>query len=318
MAALDSLQAASYTSGMKKSAGGLEYKEAKKAYDKAKEEAAAFGYSKEDIDKAAIKGTAKAVADGKKYKKLMEALGDASKTAAMYDSKSTFDPPEGLNDLSSFNHHSPHLSDAVKQHRDQSKAQWTSLTPAERSAIESHLGGGYTAMNKGSNKTTKKLVESGLNKTVLGVDMNLRRNMAQKWLFTSLGIPEAEWIGDKPLSQERLASLVGRTYTETATMSTTKKLGSNICYQNQATQTGMVGLNIRAHKNIHGLDTNLGAGSSEHEAEVTLAPNLTMIIRKVTYTGNESNHGGGPRYMLEVDAIGHLQGGSITVTGKNS
>lgn len=199
-------------------------------------------------------------------------------------------------------------------------AQEALLSSAERQVVASYTGSGYKAMNKvvtggvqgdnnlysnsdvSSAKHKNTVMEQVMAKMTLGIDMQLRRNAPQKWFWKSFGIDENKMF---KLTQEEANNLVvGKTYKEAAFSSTSRNLSFSTTYAHTADVSGAIQYNIRATKNIRGIDVR-NISSHDSEKEVILDKNIVYVIRSITRVQSVGASGGGFHWEVNVDAIGH-------------
>lgn len=271
-----------------------EHKQAMDVFENVKANAQAAGMSKGSMAAllasatSKVKKTINGAAAVAKNKTL------PSKTPATYSGDGAFQPVGGL---------SP---DAKKAYQEHQQSQVASLTDAERDALKNYTGSGY----KGQNKTVAgtavnqshsvKYLSSAMGKMTLGADLRLRRNMAQRWFWESLGISNFS-----SLTEEQAQSVVGKTYTEKAYSSTSKRLDFGSAFSGEASKTGGLALHISAPKTIRGLDLSLyGDNISSHnsEKEIILDRGVTYVIKSIK---KRSNAWENQRWDVDVQAIGH-------------
>lgn len=182
------------------------------------------------------------------------------------------------------------------------------LTPEQEKAIRFYTGSGYSSQNKaavadmqGQAKTAVEqalLLGEALKNRTIGFDMRLRRNAAQKWFWKALGVEEGQM---NDLSESDLGQYIGRTYTEKAFSSVSKRLDFEGAFSNTASESGALKMNIRATKDIRGIDVT-GMSNHDHEAEIILDRGVTYVIRRIRKLKGEGKY----KYEVDVDAIGHV------------
>lgn len=231
--------------------------------------------------------------------KASKAFGDAGATAKMYD-----------NEAQSFEWRSQDPEFAKH-----GKAQIAKLSKDEKDTITGYTGSDFTNINKqvgkagtakmqgkdhtylsSSVKESVKSMDAVFQKTTLGKNTKLRRNMAQKYLWEQLGfdVDKVENLTDDDLEQ-----LKGRVYKETAYSSTSMSSGFTGNFQGEASKTGAATLMIRAHKDTKGVNAK-SISLHSGEDEVILPRGTTYVIRGVKRGSTFS----GVKFVFDVDVIG--------------
>lgn len=294
----DKINAAAYAKAMAEK-GSLAEHSADALLTMLKQDATKYGLAGADVAAAVNAGIKKAKAHAEKEKQLAAMFGDKSKIIDYYKNK--FEPL----DAEHLQSHVTPKNNAENEYKKHHEAKWALMTNDEKEALQNFWGSGYSAQNKavGKGHETKnaKLTASALEKVTLGADMNLRRNMPQKWFWKALGFGEEKFADGNKFTQSELDSVIGKVYKEAATVSTTKSLNSNINLSQTAAVSGTVSLMIRAHKNVKALDATIAASTSIGENEVTLGPNSHFLIRKIT--PKKGLQGKSMGFDVEVDLL---------------
>jgi hypothetical protein len=249
--------------------------------------------SKDELKAAKEDGHTNGTSNHASGKAFQAAYGDVGAVASNYDAHaSSF--------VSTHNNHEAHTKAKALGQK-----HWTSLSADQRAALKSYTGPNFKSINQASINGTQTTVVQHLAASMqgrsLGMDLNLRRNMAQKWFFKAMGMPHGTKAEMNNMSQAQLDSLVGKTYTEPSFSSTTYNLNSGIGFSNTATESGGLTMNIRAGKDkAEGIyvDTN---SSNSTEQEVVLNRGATYVIRRIT----KNPMGSQASYSIDFDLIGH-------------
>lgn len=189
---------------------------------------------------------------------------------------------------------------------------YNEATADQSKALHSYVGSGYTNMNKvvsgsGEHELAKEraaALEQVLTHEV-GVPMQLRRNMPQKWFWQAMGLPHDDAEQMKGLTDAQINGVIGKTFVEKAFSSTTYRTNSEIGFSNTGNESGFLDLRIRAPKETKGIFVD---AFSPGESEVILQKGATYIIKKVTRktgVGYKKFH-----YKVDVDWIGNTPGGA--------
>lgn len=286
---LDDLKAAAYSLEMNAD-DGASATLSENVYAKAKKDLEALGVPSDIVGKTikAAKDAAKvSAASAAKFK---EILKDSKATTKWYDDNDAEFKTVNNGNSKFDSHHD---------------SQVGLLTEKEKTTLSSYTGSGYTTQNKtvagtaseAAKDKSAEVLDKAMKKMTLGEHVRLRRNMAQRWFWESFGMKDFS-----NLSDEQVASVVGKTYTEKAFSSTSKNLSFNGVFSTEASKTGTLDLRIRAKKDIRGLDLKSLTHHSS-ESEVLLDKGVTYIVRKVERINNSGHY----RYRAYVDAIGHLE-----------
>lgn len=250
-----------------------------------------YGLTESEVQTAMKEAHAKALKAVDSQKALKKMLTGASASVLEYHDKTTFE------DLSK------HSSDSsTSDYAMNAKALTDAMTPEQKAAVHDYAASGYTAQNKavaaGKTKHNTSALESLLAKSALPVDAKLRRNMPQKWFWKALGIEEKDMYG---MTDEQLASHVGKVFTETAFSSTSKDPSFSSAFGKTAHASGKLQLNIRAPKGSEGLDISYEV-HNHGEAEVLLNKGAMYVIRNLKSRTHSQK--GGFHYEVDVDLVG--------------
>lgn len=260
-----------------------------KKADLAKKKAEAMGIPVKDLEEAATNAKTKVETQKKVEAQVKAFMGGSKDVVAGMDSK----PFSSVSDWAIVG------DTTFSKHQ---SAQLEKLSAKELSAVKSYTGSGYKDANKAvsgvqtAGKASAALVESGMNKMTLGQNLKLRRNMAQRWFWEALGMKDFAKMSEADAQQ-----VVGKLYTEKAFSSTSKNLDFDGAFSTEAAKSGKLKMNIRAHKDIQGLDVQ-SVSNHGHESEVILNKGVTYVIRKVKKAPSYSGYA----FEVDVDAIGHM------------
>lgn len=183
---------------------------------------------------------------------------------------------------------------------------WSSLSGEARSDLEDYTDNGYNSINRsiasGKPDEEAKNIASALKGKSLGVDLNLSRNMPQKWLFQALGLPSASRADMDSLTDDQLKSCVGKVYREPGLSSTSHEdvADNSIYVSHTGNDSGYAALRIRAAK-----DVSQGIWIGTHsergdEHEVLLNEGATYVIRGIQRTKGSSKCS----YTVDADLVG--------------
>ena len=180
------------------------------------------------------------------------------------------------------------------------------MTPKQASAMSDYTMTAYKAMNKslinGAASPAAKQLTDALDNS-LGQDLNLRRNMPQKWFLASFGFATANSSREemKNLDIDKLQSIVGQIYHEPSFSSASYDGDNTTMASTQGSQTGGMILRIRADKDIaKGMVVDKHS-SCPHEREVLLQQGAVYVIRAIRkVTGSSSFH-----YEVDADLVTH-------------
>lgn len=194
------------------------------------------------------------------------------------------------------------------------RAEVKKLTPEQKSILSDYTGSGFTALNKevgqyGTAKMQGKdpkpvgeytkdrmlALDSAFEQVKLGQNVQLKRNMAQKYFFGQLGLPLDQVNGMSEAAMRE--AVVGKLYKETAYSSTSTREDFSGSYSSAAGNSGLMSLHIRAGKDLPGLYVD-SFSKNAGENEVVLGRGTTYVIRDV----HRSQYGG--KWHFDVDAIG--------------
>lgn len=253
-----------------------------------------------DLVKASSEAKAAAKANLKSEKEFAKKYGSATKVASLYDKEEA-----------TFKYRDKDPSFAAHGNK-----QIAKLTPQEHDTVNSYTGSSFTSLNKAvgafgtakmkglpteplsdGRKAQMENMDGVFAKTTLGKNVNLRRNMPQKYFWEQLGISVEK---ANSMSQEELNKMVGKVYKETAYSSTSMREDFNSSFAKETVKTGGAVLRIRAGKDMPGM---YAKSISQHssEAEVILPRGTTYVVRKVTRLNDGS---GNNKVEIHVDMIG--------------
>lgn len=253
-----------------------------------------------DLVKASSEAKAAAKANLKSEKEFAKKYGSATKVASLYDKEA-----------GTFKYRNKDPSFAAHGNK-----QIAKLSPQERLTVSSYTGSSFTSLNKAvgafgtakmkglsteplsdDRKAQMKHMDAVFAKTTLGENVNLRRNMPQKYFWEQLGLSVER---ANSMSQEELNKMVGKVYKETAYSSTSMRKDFDASFASETWKTGGAALRIRAGKDMPGMYAkSLSKHSSEDE--VILPRGTTYVVRKVTRLNDGS---GNNKVEIHVDMIG--------------